>query len=105
MLSCLQTNLLYEGLGYWLLIIGVVGLVAMGVDKARATHGEWRIPEFTIFGISLLGGVIGVGAGMMLFHHKTSKPGFLVVYVPTLVVWVAILQHVGFLGCLGTALP
>jgi len=62
-------------LGY-LLLINLVTLGAMLLDKAAAkAHGS-RISELTVFFLSLVGGVWGTMAGMFLFRHKTSKPGF-----------------------------
>ena len=104
MLGCLQSNFLYEILGYWLLISGAIGFIAMGVDKARARGGEWRIPEATLLAISLVGGSLGAAVGAVVFHHKTSKPGFLTLFLPILIVWLLALQGSGFLGCLGTFL-
>ena len=104
MLSCLQTNLLYEILGYWLIITGVVGFVAMGIDKARAIGGDWRIPEATLLIVSLAGGSLGVGMGAVVFHHKTSKLSFLLLFLPVLVAWLLALQGIGILNCLGSYL-
>lgn len=105
MLGCLQSNLLYEILGFWLLITGVIGFIAMGVDKARARGGGWRIPETTLLIVSLIGGVLGAAAGAVVFHHKTSKPGFIIFFIPIVIAWILLLQAAGFLGCLGTFLP
>ncbi|MDG6990516.1 MAG: DUF1294 domain-containing protein [Nitrososphaerota archaeon] len=105
MLGCLQSNLLYELLASWLLIAGVIGFVAMGIDKARARGGGWRIPEATLLSISLVGGVLGAALGAVVFHHKTSKLGFLVLFIPVVAVWLLALQWVGFLGCLSAYLP
>lgn len=105
MLACIQANILFEAIGIWLLVLGTIGFLVTGLDKTRAIRGGWRIREATIFAISLLGGALGVGAGMILFHHKTSKVGFLVIYVSILVLWLVILEQIGFLACLGTALP
>ncbi|MDG6903189.1 MAG: DUF1294 domain-containing protein [Nitrososphaerota archaeon] len=105
MLGCLQSNLFYEVLAYWLLVSGVIGFLAMGVDKARARGGEWRIPEATLLVISLVGGALGAAIGAVMFHHKTSKPSFLVLFLPVVVLWLLALQWAGFLGRLGTYLP
>ena len=105
MFACIQAYLLFRILGIWLLVLGVVGFLVTGLDKARAIGGEWRIPEVTLFIIALLGGALGMGAGTLLFHHKTSKPGFLILFLPILVLWLAIIQQIGFLSCLRTALP
>ena len=58
-------------MGY-LVIINVIGFVAMGLDKAKAKAGAWRIPEKTLFGIALAGGGLGVWLGMNSFRHKTK---------------------------------
>lgn len=52
--------------------MSVVGFCAMGMDKAKAKAGAWRIPEKTLFGIAFLGGGAGVWLGMNLFRHKTK---------------------------------
>lgn len=57
----------------YLLIINAIGLSAMLIDKLKAEKGSWRIPEKTLFTITLLGGGIGTIAGMYLFRHKTKK--------------------------------
>ncbi len=62
-------------LGY-LAIMNVIAFAAMGVDKSRAKRGAWRIPEKTLFSLSLLGGSIGALAGMYTFRHKTKHLKF-----------------------------
>ena len=44
-------------IGYFL-IINLIGFLAMYIDKKRAIKGKWRIPEKTLFTITLLGGGI-----------------------------------------------
>ena len=104
-LACVQTNQFFEALGIWVLASGVVGFFAMGIDKARATGGEWRLSVIVLLVISLAGGALGVGAGSLVFRHKTSKLSFLVIFVPILLAWLYILRQIDFLSCLGMALP
>ncbi len=66
----LQNILLY------LIIINIVGFLAMLIDKRKAQKGSWRIPEKTLFIITLLGGGIGTILGMYTFRHKTKKLKF-----------------------------
>jgi uncharacterized membrane protein YsdA (DUF1294 family) len=105
MLGCLQTDPLYEILGWWLLMAGVIGFMVMGIDKSRAIGGAWRIPEATLLLVSLAGGSLGVAVGGVVFHHKTSKLSFLALFLPILAVWLISLQAAGFLDCLGSYLP
>ncbi len=69
----------------YLLLMNIAGFAAMGIDKCKAmAHAwdapcvckamahAWRIPEKTLFGLSLLGGSAGTWAGMYAFRHKTK---------------------------------
>lgn len=69
----------------YLLIINIIGFLAMGIDKRRAKMMEWRIPEKTLFLITLFGGGIGTIAGMYTFRHKTKKKYF-TIGLPTIVI-------------------
>ena len=60
----------------YFLIINLIGLLIMYIDKKRAKKGKWRIPEKTIFIVTILGGGIGTITGMYLFRHKTKKIEF-----------------------------
>jgi uncharacterized membrane protein YsdA (DUF1294 family) len=62
----------------YLIAINVIGFIAMGVDKRKAKRMEWRIPEKTLFLITLFGGGVGTIAGMYTFRHKTKKLKFTV---------------------------
>ena len=51
-------------------------LLLCGADKFYAKTGRWRIPEKVLLGLGLVGGSLGLAVGMILFHHKVSKPAF-----------------------------
>jgi uncharacterized membrane protein YsdA (DUF1294 family) len=57
----------------------------MFIDKRKAIKGKWRIPEKTLFLISILGGSIGSLIGMKLFRHKT-KHWYFVVFMPAILI-------------------
>jgi len=63
------------GLTY-LFIINLLGFFIMLMDKQRAIHREWRIPEKNLLGISVFGGAIGMLLGMSCFRHKTKHKKF-----------------------------
>ena len=48
----------------------------MFIDKSRAIHKEWRIPEKTLLFIAIIGGSIGMYGGMYAFRHKTKHLKF-----------------------------
>ncbi len=72
----------------------------MGIDKDRARHNEWRIPEKTLFAIALVGGSLGVAFGGSIFHHKTSKLRFALAVYVIVGAWLLVLQEIGFTSCL-----
>ncbi|MBO6132973.1 MAG: DUF1294 domain-containing protein [Lachnospiraceae bacterium] len=67
-----------EILKYYLIFINLTGFLLMGIDKRKAKLHKWRIPEATLFGVSLIGGSIGSILGMFTFHHKTRHWYFVV---------------------------
>ena len=60
----------------YFIIINLIGFFIMLIDKKRAIHKEWRIPEKTLIGVSILGGSIGMFIGMSSFRHKTKHKKF-----------------------------
>lgn len=69
----------------YLVILNVIGILIMGIDKWKAKKGKWRIPEKSLFMISLIGGSLGTLAGMYLFHHKT-KHWYFVIGMPFILI-------------------
>ena len=57
-------------------LINVIGLIMMFWDKSKAKRGVWRISEKTLLGTAVIGGSLGVFAGMRLFRHKTQHLQF-----------------------------
>ena len=49
----------------YLLLMNIAGFAAMGIDKCKARAHAWRIPEKTLFGLSLLGEAPVPGRGCM----------------------------------------
>jgi uncharacterized membrane protein YsdA (DUF1294 family) len=97
--SCLA-NPLIEVLAGWLLVTGVSGAIAMGLDKGKAQRHELRISERSLFLISLAGGFWGVLLGGGIAHHKTSKISFQIVVLATSFVWlVGLSQILTWVGC------
>lgn len=76
----------------WILpyvIVNIVVFSMYGVDKYKAKHKKWRIPEATLLTAAVFG-VLGAMAGMYFFRHKTKKSKFFVT-VPVILVLEAIL--------------
>lgn len=62
----------------YLFIINLLSFFIMLIDKQRAIHKEWRIPEKTLIWISVFGGTIGMLFGMYSFRHKTKHKKFII---------------------------
>lgn len=80
----------------YLAIINVVGLLLMGLDKWKAIHQSWRIPESELFLFAVIGGSIGSILGMYLFRHKTQHLSFVIGMPAIFVVQAAILIWLKF---------
>lgn len=78
----------------YLAAINVVTFLLYGIDKLKAQHGRWRIPESVLIGFAIIGGSIGAWLGMMIWRHKTQHKKFkygvpliLVVQIALLILW------------------
>ncbi|MDG2032021.1 MAG: DUF1294 domain-containing protein [Phycisphaerales bacterium] len=68
-------------LALWYLGWSLLAFIVFGVDKRAARKGRRRVPERRLHLLELLGGFPGALLAILLFHHKSSKPRFLVVTV------------------------
>ncbi|MGM9671917.1 MAG: DUF1294 domain-containing protein [Oscillospiraceae bacterium] len=74
--------------------VNVAAFAAMGIDKAKAKAGAWRVPEATLFLLAVLGGSVGGILGMQLFHHKTRHKTFTVGFPAILVCQLALAAYI-----------
>jgi len=65
-----------EAVAYFLIGINALTFIVYGVDKWRAVHNRWRIPEATLLGLAVIGGSVGALLGMKVWHHKTMHRKF-----------------------------
>jgi len=65
-----------EAVAYFLIGINALTFIVYGVDKWRAAHNRWRIPEATLLGLAVIGGSVGALLGMKVWHHKTRHRKF-----------------------------
>lgn len=59
-----------------LLALNLFTFVLYGIDKYKARHGLWRVPESTLLLLAVAGGSLGAWAGMRVWHHKTLHRKF-----------------------------
>ena len=60
----------------YIIVINIVTFFLYGVDKFKAKHAGWRIPETVLLGFAMIGGSIGAWLGMIVWHHKTLHKKF-----------------------------
>lgn len=81
----------------FVIVMNLAAFALMGIDKAKAKAGAWRIPEKTLFLVTALFGGLGGTAGMFYFRHKTKhwyfRLGFptLMVIQAALLTWMQVL--------------
>ena len=71
--------------------IGVLSVLTYGLfvyDKQCAQQGQWRVPEATLFWVSLAGGWPGGLYAQWSIRHKNRKPGFQSIF------WLMVLANV-----------
>ena len=64
---------------YTLTLLGVVSLITFctyGIDKWKAKHNRFRVPEVLLLGMGLCCGAYGALLGMKVFRHKTKHIAF-----------------------------
>lgn len=74
---------------YYLISINSIAFVVYSIDKWKAKHKKWRIPEAFLLCLAMLGGALGAYIGMQLFHHKTKHKKFTILVPLLLLVWLA----------------
>ncbi len=65
----------------YLIAISLLTFCFYGNDKYQAIHQKRRIPELVLHILALAGGSIGALAGQLIFHHKTKKLKFQVIFI------------------------
>lgn len=61
---------------FYLVMINLITFIFYGIDKWKAKHSRWRIPEDTLLGLAAVGGSVGAICGMKVWHHKTLHKKF-----------------------------
>lgn len=72
---------------YYLVSINIIAAIVYGIDKWKAKHQKWRIPEASLLCLAMAGGALGAYIGMQLFHHKTKHKKFIFLVPLFLLLW------------------
>ncbi len=77
----------------YLIVINLIGFFIMLIDKRKAIKRQWRVSEKALICISIIGGSIGMLAGMSTFRHKTKHKKFTIGIPLILVIQVIVLTY------------
>lgn len=80
----------------YFIVMGVLAFLAYGIDKHRAKHNRWRIPESALLGLGFFGGAIGALVAMNLLRHKTRHWYFWLINFVGLAWVVAVIYFIDF---------
>mgnify|MGYP000000208541 CR=1 FL=1 len=81
-----------------MVIWNLIAFVMMGMDKRRAIKDQQRISEKTLLTSAFIMGAVGIGAGMLVFHHKTAKTRFRIGLPLALIVNAAVIYGLIYFG-------
>jgi uncharacterized membrane protein YsdA (DUF1294 family) len=83
----------------YLIAVNVVTFVAFGYDKASAQAQAARVPEVILLALTALGGCIGGIIARPVFHHKTQKMSFRLVFWPCVLISIILIAIYYMLLC------
>ncbi|MBA2796046.1 DUF1294 domain-containing protein [Streptococcus porcinus] len=83
-----------------LLLWNLIVFAVYGIDKGRAMKGRWRISESTLIGMTLFFGGLGAWLAAKIFHHKTQKWYFQVIWGIGIAILVILGYFIYFYSCL-----
>ena len=79
---------------YYLIIINIISFIICYIDKKRAINNKYRISEYTLILLSIIGGCYGFLLGMYIFHHKTKKIKFKILIPIICIIWLYLIWDV-----------
>jgi len=71
--------------------VNLIAFIVCGIDKYKAQHDLWRVPEKTLFLLSVIGGALGFFFGMKSFRHKTRHLKFQILIPLLALLWIGII--------------
>lgn len=72
-----KITIIYIALTY-LAVINIFALIMTYADKRKAVNNKWRISEKALLLTAFLGGSLFEYLTMILIHHKTRHPKFMI---------------------------
>lgn len=76
---------------YYFIIVNIISFIIFGIDKKRSMKKKYRISEFSLFILSIVGGCFGSLFGMYYYHHKNRKLNFSLGIPIISIIWLIIL--------------
>ena len=67
--------------------INIFAFILFGIDKLNSIKDRKRVPELSFHFFSLIGGVVGLLLGVVVFRHKFRSKYFLLIQFGILLLW------------------
>lgn len=75
---------------YYFVTVNIIAFIFYGIDKRNACKSVYRIPEYMLLLLALVGGFLGAWLGMKYFHHKTLHKKFIFLISLSAFIWIVI---------------
>ncbi|MFA4956699.1 MAG: DUF1294 domain-containing protein [Candidatus Methanoperedens sp.] len=79
------------------MVLQILPFLIYGIDKLFAKLGIFRIPEKALLATTLIFGILGSIAAMVIFKHKTKKPSFRHNFAVIALLRIIVLVSLGFI--------
>lgn len=79
----------------YILCINIITFVMYALDKIKAKAGAWRISEFALMILAVIGGSAGALLAMIVCRHKIRVPRFRFGIPVIIILQVAVFYFIG----------
>lgn len=79
----------------YILCINIITFVMYALDKIKAKAGAWRISEFALMLLAVIGGSAGALLAMIVCRHKIRVPRFRFGIPVIIILQVAVFYFIG----------
>ena len=79
---------------WYFVSINLFSFILFGIDKLNSIKERKRVRELSFHFFSLIGGVLGLLLGVVLFRHKLNNRYFLFIQLVILILWIVALYFI-----------
>lgn len=80
----------------YLIIINLISSFFFSIDKYKAKNNKYRISEFFLHFLELIGGIFSILPLMYIIRHKNRKSKYFLINYLILIIWISLLYFFYF---------